>query len=176
MKNFCNRITIVTLLLLTTMVTAQKSKARGQYISLTRSNVMFKGDKDGFDFDKLLLKYQFVNCDGKVMLGVTYDKKAHFTRYWKDGVAYSKQTIKNVKWPKPEQIILDKITANMYFGGRKLGRVKIFGIPEFYQGCAGRMYDALYEVGIDPKQGVYKSNINKLFLADVKVVEASVGR
>ena len=153
---------------------AQKSKARGVKLSVDRSNVLFKGNKNGFDFTDLIVKYQFVVCKGQISLGIAYDKKVNFTRYWKNGTAFQKGQLKSVKWPLPKQINLDHLEGDLYFGSRKLGKVQLKNIPRFYGGCKRKMFDVMKAVGVNGKDGFYKSNINKLSLQNVKVAEASI--
>lgn len=153
---------------------AQKSNARGVKVSVDRSNILFKGNKNGFDFKDVLVKYQFVVCNGEINLGIAYDKKATFTRYWKNGTAFEKGELKGLKWPSPKQINLDNLEGDLYFGSRKLGKVHLKNIPRFYGGCKRKMYDVMKEVGVNGKDGFYKSNLNKLRFRNVKVSEASI--
>ncbi len=153
---------------------AQKSRVRSQMLSIDRSNVIFKGSKNGFDFENLKIKYQFVTCKGQVKLGVAYDKNAKFTRYWKDGVAYKKNTLKEVDWPKPDQINLDHLQAELYFGRTKLGVVQLRFIPRYYGACKGKLYEVLKYVGSNGYDRVFKSDINKLYLKNIRVTEASI--
>lgn len=172
MRVVAKYVTFLFLFLLTGMNSqAQKSKARGQFLSLNRNTVVFKGNKNGFDFKDLKFKYQFLTCDGKVLLGVAYDKKAMFTKYWKDGKSFTKQEKGAKNWPKPEDVRLKDIHADLYFGSRKLGFVRLRSIPEYYQGCTSA-YDAFFQVGINNKESVYKTNINKLSLRNIKIAEA----
>lgn len=173
-KQVVKTLFLFSFVIISTQVFSQQSKARGQYLSLNRSNTMFKGNKDGFDFEKLTFKYQFVNCNGEVMLGVTYDKNASYTRYWKDGVAYERGDLKSKPWPSPKSIRLKDVEAELYFGSTKLGKVNIADIPEVYRGCGGRMYNVLKFLGINPKKSVYKSNINQLRLGEITVTKAGV--
>ncbi len=154
-------------------VNAQKSKAKAQFISLDRSSIAFKGDKNGYNFEKVKFKYQFVTCKGEVVLGVAYDKDAVFTKYWKDGKSYAKSEI-GAKWPKPQDIRINDVVADLYFGSRKLGVVKIIYIPERYTGCSGTTHNILKSIGINSKDRLYKTNINKLNLRNIKVERASI--
>ena len=105
-------------------VSAQKSNARAQLISLDRSNVLFPGDRTGFDFENLKFKYQFVVCkDGKIKLGVAYDKKADFTKYRHNGKEYSKGDIGAALWPDSKDVRIKSVTGNLYYGSRNLGKV-----------------------------------------------------
>lgn len=153
---------------------AQKSKARAQFISLDRSNIGFKGDKNGYDFEKLKFKYQFITCKNEVVLGVAYDKNTVLTKYWKNGKSYTKADVGTSKWPKPEDVRVHDITADLYFGSRKLGKVQITYIPERYTGCSGKTHNILKSLGINSKDGLYKTNIDKLYLTNLKVTKASV--
>jgi hypothetical protein len=154
-------------------INAQKSKARGQYVSLQRA-LLTPGQENGFDFEKVKFKHQFVTCEGKVQVGVAYDKKATFTQLWKNGKAYKKSEVSSKEWPKAEDIRIDDVTADLYFGSRKLGTVELLYIPEAYQGCSGKMFDVLGMAGINPKESVYKTNINKLFLRNIRVTRSSL--
>lgn len=156
-----------------TSVEAQKSKARAQYISLKRSEVT-PGKENGFDFEKVKFKYQFVTCKTEVKLGVAYDKKADFIQYWENGKLYQKSQLTSKKWPKAEDIRIDDVTADLYFGSRKLGTVQILYIPEYYKGCSGKMFEVLKQVGVNPRDGVYKTNIDKLSLRNIRVTRSSV--
>ena len=156
-----------------TSVDAQKSKARAQYISLKRSGIS-PGKENGYDFEKVKFKYQFVTCKGEVKLGVAYDKKANFLQYWDNGKLFQKSQIASKKWPKPEDIRINDITADLYFGTRKLGAVQILYIPEYYKGCSGKMYEVLKQVSLNPRDRVYKTNIDKLSLRNIRVTRSSV--
>ncbi len=155
-------------------MSAQKSNAYGQMISLERGNVLFPGEKDGFDFKDVKFKYQFVSCKGQVKLGVAYDKKATFTQYKYKGKAYGKSQVGTSLWPKPGEIEIHDVSADLYFGSRKLGKVSIRFIPKRYSGCSGKMYDVLRDVGLRANDKVYKSNIKKLILRNIKVLKAGV--
>lgn len=174
MKRFGNAILFIILFVAAVNIHAQKSRAKSKMLSLNRNTVIFKGDKNGFDFKDLKLKYQFVVCKGQVVLGVAYDKQATFTQYWKDGTSYTKQTLQNVPWPKSDQINLDHLQADLYFGSRKLGSVEIRHIPRYYKGCKGKMYEVLKYVGVNGYESFYKTNIDKLLLRSIRVMEASL--
>lgn len=167
-------ITFLIVLFVALSVNAQKSNAYAQMISLERGNVLFPGDKDGFDFKDVKFKYQFVNCKGQVKLGVAYDKKATFTKYKYKGKSYAKSQVGASLWPKPEEIEINDVSADLYFGSRKLGKVFIKFIPKRYSGCSGKMYDVLRDVGLRANDKVYKSNIKRLVLRNIKVLRASV--
>ncbi|MFY0630419.1 MAG: hypothetical protein JXR05_08560 [Flavobacteriaceae bacterium] len=153
---------------------AQKSKARAQYISLKRGYASFKGEKNGFDFEKVKLKYQFITCKNTLMLGVTYDKDAVFTNYWKNGKSFKKGDLKASLWAKPQDIRINDVSADLYFGRTKLGRVKLTDIAERYSGCAGKVYEILKLAGLNGSGTAFMSNINKLSLRDIRVLKASV--
>lgn len=155
-------------------IKAQKSKARAQFISLNRGNVSFKGDKNGFDFEKVKFKYQFITCRNKLMLGVTYDKDAVFTQYWKNGRPYKREDVKTTLWAKPDDIRINNVSADLFFGTTKLGRVKLTDIAERYSGCSGRIYEVLKLVGLNDSSAVFMANINKLNLRNLRVLRASI--
>lgn len=156
-----------------TAVFGQKSKARAMFLSMDQTKIN-PGKENGYDFEKLKFMYQFRVCGNEVQLGVAYDKKATFTKYWKDGKAMNKSQVGVKNWPKPEDIRLNEAKADLYFGSRKLGTVKLGDIPEFYQGCKGRMFNVLKLLGMDPKYQGYKRNINKLRLDNIRLTKASV--
>ena len=149
---------------------AQKSKARARMISLDRIDFS-SAEKTGYDFENVKFKYQFVTCKGHVLLGVTYDKNAVFIRYWKNNKPYYKKDLDF--WPNPKDIRINNMSADLYFGSRKLGRVDIKSMPEKYHGCSGKMYNVLAFVGLNSKDKVYKTNINKLSLRNLRVEKAS---
>jgi len=152
---------------------AQKGKARALFLSMDQTKIA-PGKENGFDFEKLKFMYQFRACGSEVQLGIAYDKKATFTKYWKDGKALSKSDVGAKNWPKPEDIRLNEAKADLFFGSRKLGTIKLEYIPEFYQGCSGRMFNVLKSLGIDPKDKVYKTNINKLRLGNIRLTKATI--
>ena len=154
-------------------VQAQKSKARALFLSMDQTKLN-PGKENGYDFEQVKFMYQFRTCNNEVKLGIAYDKKATFTKYWKDGKAYTKTQVGAKKWPKAEDIRLNDAKADLYFGSRKLGTVNLEYIPEFYQGCKGRMFDVLKSLGINPSDKVYKTNINKLRLVNIRLTKASV--
>lgn len=153
---------------------AQKSKPKGQYVSLKRGNTTFKGKKDGFDFEKVKFKYQFITCNNTLMVGVIYDRDAVFTKYWKNGKSYSKGDLQASKWAKPEDIRINEVSAELYFGSTKLGNVILSEIPKRYSGCSGKVYEILKLAGLNGSGSAFMSNINKLYLRNIKVLEASV--
>lgn len=161
-------------LLGTSSVSAQKSKARAQFISLKRGNVSFKGDKNGFDFEKVKFKYQFITCKNTLMLGIAYDKNAVFTKYWKNGKSYNKIDVKAKQWAKPEDIRINDVRADLFFGRTKLGTVKLTDIPERYSGCSGKVYEIMRMVGFKGSSRSYISNIDKLSIRNIRVLKASV--
>lgn len=152
---------------------AQKGKARALFLSMDQTKIT-PGNENGYDFEKLKFMYQFRACGKEVQLGIAYDKKVTFTKFWKDGKAMTKAEVGAKNWPKPEDIRLNEAKADLYFGSRKLGTVKLDFIPEFYQGCSGRMFNVLKSLGIDASERVYKSNINKLRLGNIRLVKASI--
>jgi hypothetical protein len=152
---------------------AQKSQARALFLGMEQTKVT-PGKENGYDFEKLKFMYQFRTCNGEVQLGIAYDKKATFTKFWKDGKSYTKSDVGAKNWPKSEDIRLNEAKADLYFGSRKLGTVNLEYIPEFYQGCSGRMFNVLKSLGIDAAEGVYKTNINKLRLHNIRLIKASV--
>ena len=152
---------------------AQKSKARAQFISLKRGNVSFKGDKNGFDFEKVKFKYQFITCKNTLMLGIAYDKNAVFTKYWKNGKSYNKVDVKTKQWAKPEDIRIHEVRADLFFGRTKLGSVKLSDIPERYSGCSGKVYEIMKMVGFKGSSRAYISNINRLSIRNIRVLKAS---
>jgi hypothetical protein len=154
-------------------VSAQKGKARAFFLSMDQTKVT-PGNENGYDFKKLKFMYQFRACGKEVQLGIAYDKKATFTRYWKDGKSYTKSEVGAKNWPKSEDIRLNEATADLFFGSRKLGTVTLDYIPEFYQGCSGRMFNVLKSLGIDPSERVYKTNIDKLRLGNIRLTKATI--
>lgn len=156
-----------------TSVQAQKSKARALFLSMDQTKIA-PGKENGYDFEKVKFMYQFRTCNNEVKLGIAYDKKATFTRFWKDGKSMTKSQVGAKNWPKSEDIRLNEAKADLYFGSRKLGSVKLEYIPEFYQGCKGRMFEVLKNLGINPSDPVYKTNINKLRLANIRLTKASI--
>tara|TARA_R110002073_G_scaffold336506_1_gene534377 strand:- start:21729 stop:22277 length:549 start_codon:yes stop_codon:yes gene_type:complete len=177
-KGFSKTLSIVFLfvLLVALPIKAQKSKARAQFISLKRNNASFKGDKNGFDFEKVKFKYQFITCNNTLMLGVVYDKDAVFTQYWKNGKPYKRNDVKVAQWAKPEDIRINDVSADLFFGNTKLGKVKLTAIPERYSGCSGKVYEVLKLVGLNDSGSVFMANIDKLNLANLKVLKASVNQ
>lgn len=175
-KGFSKTLSIIFLfvLLVALPIKAQKSKARAQFISLKRNNASFKGDKNGFDFEKVKFKYQFITCRNTLMLGVVYDKNAVFTQYWENGKPYKKGTVKTTEWANPEDIRINDISADLFFGNTKLGRIKLTDIAERYLGCSGKVYEVLKLVGLNDSGTVFMANIDKLNLGNLKVLKASV--
>lgn len=170
MKSF---IIVFLTLGLSVSMSAQKGKARAFFLSMDQTKLN-PGKENGYDFEEFKFMYQFRACGKEVQLGIAYDKKAIFTRYWKDGKAFTRKDIGSKKWPKSEQIRLNEARADVFFGSRKLGTVKLDYIPEAYQGCKGRMFNVLKTLGIDPTEQVYRTNINKLRLGNVRLVKASI--
>ena len=158
----------------TLTMNAQKSKARAQFVSLKRGNTSFKGDKNGYDFEKVKVKYQFITCKNVLMLGVVYDKDAVFTKYWKNGKPYQKGDAKVPSWAKPEDIRINDVSADLYFGNTKLGKVTLTDMPERYSGCSGKVYEVLKLAGLNGSGSAFMSNINKLYLRNIRVLKASV--
>ncbi|MEQ6123516.1 hypothetical protein AAON49_04890 [Pseudotenacibaculum sp. MALMAid0570] len=168
-------ISFILVLFTVLSVEAQKSNAYAQMLSLDRSNILFSGEKNGFDFEDVKFKFQFVNCKGEVKLGVTYDKKASFTKFRYKGKSYNKSQVGSALWPKSQEIEINDVSADLYFGSRKLGKVFIKFIPKRYTGCSGTMYDVLKDVGLRANDKVYKSNIKRLMLRNIKVLRAGSG-
>ena len=152
---------------------AQKAKARALFVKMDQAQLN-PGNENGYDFEKLKFMYQFRVCENEVQMGIAYDKNAVFTRLWKNGNPYTKSEIGAKNWPKSDEVRLNEAKADLYFGSRKLGTVKLEYIPEFYQGCSGRMFDVLKSLGIDSSDKVYKTNINKLRLGNIRLTKASI--
>lgn len=129
-------------------------------------------NQNGFYFSGVKFGYQFVNCGGNVVMGVNYSKNANFTTYWYNGKSYNKQTIGAELWPKPNEVEINTVKADLYFKNQNLGSVKLNYIVGNFAGCFGETYDVLKQVGKNSTSKEYKDNINDLSLQNIQVIAA----
>ena len=167
------RISVITMLLIPFMGFGQKGDSRQVLVGMNKSNIFNQDKSNGFEFSNLPFRYQFVNCGGDVQMGINYDKKANYTAFYMDGKKYYKYDIDKLNpsyWPKPDQIELNTVGADLYFKGGFLGKVTLTYIVGNFAGCFGETFDVLAQVGKSPKEAIYKDNINDLTLKNVVVL------
>ena len=104
---------------------AQRSETYSLNLSRIRSGYNHETKNSGFDFDRVQMRYQFVNCGGDVQMGINYDKSANYISYYNDGSSYYKSSIGSDLWPKSNDFELQEITADLYYGNTKLGSVHL---------------------------------------------------
>lgn len=151
-------------------VIAQRSEIYNLNLSRIRSGFNYETKSSGFDFDRVQLRYQFVNCGGDVQMGINYDKRANYISYYHDGKSYYKSSIGNDLWPESTDFKLQEIQGDLYFGNRKLGTVNLNYIVGNFAGCFGETWNVLRDVGEDSSAKEFKDNINKLSLRNVKII------
>ncbi|PQJ75944.1 MAP7 domain-containing protein [Polaribacter gangjinensis] len=148
---------------------AQKGVEKSTTVSFgNRAN----NNQNGFDFSGVKFGYQFVNCGGNVVMGVNYSKNANFTTYWYNGKSYNKQAIGAELWPKPNEVEINTVKADLYFKNQNLGSVKLNYIVGNFAGCFGETHDVLKQVGKNSTSKEYKDNINDLSLQNIQVIAA----
>lgn len=149
---------------------AQRSETYSANISRLRSGYHLETDASGFDFDGVQMRYQFVNCGGDVQMGINYDKRANYICYYHNRKSYYRTSIGDDLWPKPNDFELQEIKADLYYGNQKLGTVNLNYIVGNFAGCFGETFDVLRQVGKNPSDKLYKDNIHKLSLRNIKVL------
>ena len=174
MKKIITIKQLILFLLLTVLAAsdsmAQRSEVYSLNLSRIRSGFNYETKTSGFDFDRVQMRYQFVNCGGDVQMGINYDQKANYLSYWHNGKSYYKQSVGNDLWPESDKFELQEIKADLYYGNRKLGTVNLNYIVGNFAGCFGETWNVLKDVGENPSAKKFKDNINKLSLRNVKVI------
>lgn len=149
---------------------AQRSETHSLNLSRSRSGLNFETKTSGFDFYGVQFRYQFVNCGGDVQMGINYDKRANYTYYYHEGKWFGETSVGRDLWPKSTDFELQEITADLYYGNSNLGQVHLNYIVGNFAGCFGETFDVLKQVGKNPSDKLYKDNIQKLSLRNVKII------
>ena len=167
---FTRKHLIIVFFLTSFVVFSQRGPEYATNVSFIRNSTT--KNQNGFDFTGVKFGHQFVNCEGIVQVGVNYSKTANFTNYWYNGKSYSKQTVGADLWPKSNEVEINTVQADLYFGNQNLGRVKLNYIVGNFAGCFGETYDVLKQVGKNSSLKEYKDNINNLRLQNIVILSA----
>ncbi|MEN3322686.1 hypothetical protein VP395_03040 [Mariniflexile soesokkakense] len=166
------RYVILPLVLMSFIMNAQRGEEKQQTLSLDRNHYAFNGEKTGFNFTGMGFGYQFVNCGGDVQLGINYSKNVNFTTFSYNEKNVGASEVGSALWPKPNEIELQEVKGNLYFGNQNLGKIHLNYIVGNFSGCFGETFDVLAQVGQDPKAKQYKDQINELTLRNITIIRA----
>jgi len=165
---------VLTLFLVSFIGYGQKGEIQKLNVGIgNRDHNQFEGDKNGFEFSGVELRYQFVNCGGDVQMGLQYSKNANFTSFYADGQRYYKSTVDEVapgQWPAPSDIRIEELKADLYFGTVFLGKVHLNYIIGNSLGCFGETFDVLQQVGKDAESENFKKEIQSLRLTNIQII------
>lgn len=114
---------------------------------------------------------KFINCFGEVHVTISKNSKdIKSSGYTYKGKSYSPQAL-GVEHFQKVRVGLTDISADVYSGSARLGRIKMENVIDWFGGCFGQTYHAMKRLGLNDAD--YKDNVESLSLRNITVIEAA---
>ncbi|RKD90453.1 tetratricopeptide repeat protein [Mangrovibacterium diazotrophicum] len=133
-------------------------------------NVTYTPSENGYEL-QIPFAWEFINCYGEIHVTITKNTKSiTSSAYISDGVRYTAADLGAEAFSKPECGYTD-LSADVYCGAYKLGRIKMTNVIDWLGGCFGQTYYVTEMLGV--KDADYRDRLAELSLSNLRIEQLS---